>query len=154
MARTSRPEIRIAIDTGGTFTDCVWMEDGALKTLKVFSTPDDPSRAIAEALQQIGVGIGFTLLHGTTVGTNALLQRKGARVALITTAGFEDVIEIGRQARPRLYDFFFDRIAPLVPRELRFGVKERTDAEGRGLERPSEAELTRLREACRLCKAA
>ena len=151
----------IAIDTGGTFTDCVWVEDGALKTLKVFSTPNDPSRAIAEALRKVGergirpsatikkVGAALTLLHGTTVGTNALLQRKGARVALIATAGFEDVIEIGRQARPRLYDFFFDRIAPLIPRELRFGVKERTDAEGRILERPSEAELTRLREAVR-----
>src|SRR5258705_2267578 len=149
MARTSRPEIRIAIDTGGTFTDCVWMEDGALKTLKVFSTPDDPSRAIAEALQQIGVGIGFTLLHGTTVGTNALLQRKGARVAVITTSGFEDVIEIGRQARPRLYDFFFDRVPPLVARELRFGVKERTSADGEVLELPSAEELARLREAVR-----
>src|SRR5258707_15696054 len=141
MARTSRPEIRIAIDTGGTFKDCVWMEDGALKTMKVFSTPDDPSRAIAEALQQIGVGIGFTLLHGTTVGTNALLQRKGARVALITTSGFEDVIEIGRQARPRLYDFFFDRVAPLVPRELRFGVNERTASDGRILTSLSTEEL-------------
>src|SRR6266436_8955446 len=145
----------IAIDTGGTFTDCVWVEDGALKTLKVFSTPDDPSRAIAEALRKIGeggkdTGAALTLLHGTTVGTNALLQRKGARVALITTAGFEDVIEIGRQARPQLYDFFFDRVAPLVPRELRFGVKERTDATGRILERPSDAELTRLRETVRL----
>jgi N-methylhydantoinase A len=151
----------IAIDTGGTFTDCVWVEDGALKTLKVFSTPDDPSRAIAEALRKIGeagirpgatikkIGAALTLLHGTTVGTNALLQRKGARVALITTSGFEDVIEIGRQARPRLYDFFFDRITPLVPRELRFGIRERTDAEGRILERPSDAELTRLREAVR-----
>jgi N-methylhydantoinase A len=147
----------IAVDTGGTFTDCVWLEDGALRTLKVFSTPDDPSRAIAEALRKIGeagrknrAGATLTLLHGTTVGTNALLQRKGARVALITTAGFEDVIEIGRQARPRLYDFFFDRVPPLVPRELRFGVKERTDAEGRVLGRPSDAELTRLREAVRL----
>ncbi len=148
-------ELRIAIDTGGTFTDCVWMEGGALKTLKVFSTPDDPSRAIAEALRKIGKagtktgGAALTLLHGTTVGTNALLQRKGARVALITTSGFEDVIEIGRQARPRLYDFFFDRVAPLVRRELRFGVKERTDAEGRILERPPDAELARLREAVR-----
>src|ERR1700676_877300 len=111
----------IAIDTGGTFTDCVWVEGGVLKTLKVFSTPDDPSRAIAEALRKIGEAgrkpdeagrkhrarAVLTLLHGTTVGTNALLQRKGARVALITTAGFEDVIEIGRQARPRLYVFFF-----------------------------------------------
>ena len=151
----------VAIDTGGTFTDCVWVEDGALKTLKVFSTPDDPSRAIGEALRQIGgaakrpggierksgARAAVTLLHGTTVGTNALLQRKGARVALITTSGFEDVIEIGRQARPRLYDFFFDRVAPLVRREMRFGVAERTDCKGRILERPSDAELTRLREA-------
>ena len=150
------PEIRIAIDTGGTFTDCVWVEGGTLKTLKVFSTPDDPSRAIAEALRKIGeatkktgASVALTLLHGTTVGTNALLQRKGACVALITTSGFEDVIEIGRQARPRLYDFFFDRVAPLVRRELRFGVKERTEAEGRVLERPSDAELARLRQALR-----
>jgi N-methylhydantoinase A len=169
-----RPELRIAIDTGGTFTDCVWVEDGGLKTLKVFSTPGDPSRAIGEALRKIGearikigearirigeaktttgVPIALTLLHGTTVGTNALLQRKGARVALITTAGFEDVIEIGRQARPRLYDFFFDRVAPLVERGMRFGVEERTDAEGRILERPSDAELTKLREAVRSANA-
>jgi N-methylhydantoinase A len=153
---------RIAIDTGGTFTDCVWVEGGALKTLKVFSTPDDPSRAIGEALRKIGRaateagdaarksnGHPLTLLHGTTVGTNSLLQRKGARVALITTSGFEDVIEIGRQARPRLYDFFFDRVAPLVLREMRFGVKERTDADGSVLERPSGAELTRLRDLVR-----
>jgi len=163
MARVSQSalhsELRIAIDTGGTFTDCVWVEGGVLKTLKVFSTPDDPSRAIADALRKIGATGktgeatrkpgAVTLLHGTTVGTNALLQRNGARVALITTSGFEDVIEIGRQARPRLYDFFFDRVAPLVGRELRFGVKERTDAEGRILERPPEAELTRVREAVR-----
>ena len=156
MAHASQSALRIAIDTGGTFTDCVWVEGGALKTLKVFSTPDDPSRAIAEALRTIsrtnrkpGAGAALTLLHGTTVGTNALLQRKGARVALITTSGFEDVIEIGRQARPCLYDFFFDRVAPLVCRELRFGVKERTDAEGQILERPSEQELARLREAVR-----
>src|SRR6202162_3077468 len=151
----------IAVDTGGTFTDCVWVEGGALKTLKVFSTPDDPSRAIAEALRKIGeatrkpgeagrnnrAGAALTLLHGTTVGTNALLQRKGARVALITTAGFEDVIEIGRQARPRLYDFFFDRVPPLVPRELRFGVNERTDSNGKILQAPTADELVRLRAA-------
>jgi N-methylhydantoinase A len=156
-------ELRIAIDTGGTFTDCVWVEGGMLKTLKVFSTPDDPSCAIADALKRIGeatrkvegapkkpaVEKTLTLLHGTTVGTNALLERRGARVALVSTSGFEDVIEIGRQARPRLYDFFFDRVAPLVCRELRFGVKERTDAEGRVLERASDADLARLREAVR-----
>ena len=144
---SSRSELRVAVVTGGTFTDCVWIEKGRLKTLKVFSTPNDPSRAIAEALGKIGAGAGLTLLHGTTVGTNALLQRKGARVALVTTAGFEDVIEIGRQARPRLYDFFFERIAPLVEREMRFGVRERTGAEGEVLERPTESELARVREA-------
>ena len=150
------PELRIAIDTGGTFTDCVWVERGVLKMLKVFSTPDDPSRAIAEALRKIGDGAGdagaLTLLHGTTVGTNALLQRKGARVALITTSGFEDVIEIGRQARPRLYDFFFDRIPPLALREMRFGVKERTGPDGLILEQPSDAELMRVLEAVRLAE--
>src|ERR1700690_1565954 len=143
----SRSNLRVALDTGGTFTDCVWVEGRRLKTLKVFSTPADPSRAIAEALLKIGAGAGVTLLHGTTVGTNALLQRKGARVALVTTAGFEDVIEIGRQARPRLYDFFFDRVPPLVPCELRCGVKERTGSEGQGLEHPTPAELARLRDA-------
>lgn len=152
MGAARQSNLRIAIDTGGTFTDCVWMEGGQRKTLKVFSTPDDPSRAIAEALQKIGAAPGLTLLHGTllhgtTVGTNALLQRKGGRVALVTTAGFEDVIEIGRQARPQLYDFFFDRVPPLVPSELRFGVKERISAEGKVLESPTDAELTRLREA-------
>ena len=164
MARSSNSELnsalRIAIDTGGTFTDCVWVQGGQLKTLKVFSTPDDPSRAIADALKKIGepsalgtreksksCNAPVTLLHGTTVGTNALLQRKGARVALITTAGFEDVIEIGRQARPRLYDFFFDRVEPLVPRAMRFGVAERTDAEGNVLQRPSKAELMQLADA-------
>src|SRR5208282_1067014 len=120
MARRSRTQpLRIAIDTGGTFTDCVWVERGRIQMLKVFSTPDDPSRAIAEALEKIGSRDSLILLHGTTVGTNTLLQRKGARVALVTTAGFEDVIEIGRQARPKLYDFFFDRIEPLVTADLR-----------------------------------
>ena len=149
MATASGKVTRIAIDTGGTFTDCVWVEGNTLKTLKVFSTPDDPSRAIAEALGKIGSGAGVTLLHGTTVGTNALLQRKGARTVLVTTSGFEDVIEIGRQARPKLYDFFFDRIEPLVPRKFRIGVKERTDAEGRILEGPTREELARVEKSVR-----
>src|SRR6202163_1776551 len=169
--RTDRHrELRIAIDTGGTFTDCVWVEDGVLKTLKVFSTPDDPSRAIAEALRKIGETSGregstksrrskartanmtptptpmptLTLLHGTTVGTNTLLQRKGARVALVTTAGFEDVIEMGRQARRKLYDFFSGRVDPLVPADLRFGVDERTAGDGEILQAPSEQALESL----------
>jgi N-methylhydantoinase A len=146
MARRSRPQpLRIAIDTGGTFTDCVWFDRGRLRMLKVFSTPDDPSRAIVEALGKIGCPDSPTLLHGTTVGTNTLLQRKGARVALVTTAGFEDVIEIGRQARPKLYDFFFDRIEPLVSADLRIGVHERTSCDGEILQQPSPRDLLDLK---------
>src|SRR6516165_12369483 len=142
MARRSQP-LRIAIDTGGTFTDCVWSDPRPqqLRLLKLFSTPRDPSRAIVEAITKIAAEDEFILLHGTTVGTNALLERKGARTALVTTAGFEDAIEIGRQARPKLYDFFFDRVEPLVPSELRFGIDERTDSEGNILQAPSSEEL-------------
>lgn len=143
MQRNQQP-LRIAIDTGGTFTDCVWMEHGCLRMLKVFSTPSDPSRAIIEAIGKITPEPDFVLLHGTTVGTNTLLERKGARTALVTTRGFEDAIEIGRQARPKLYDFFFDRVEPLVPKELRFGVNERTVAQGEILTAPTSQELESL----------
>jgi N-methylhydantoinase A len=137
-------QLRIAIDTGGTFTDCVWIERGRVRMLKIFSTPTDPSQAIVEVLKKVGLPTSLTLLHGTTVGTNTLLQRKGARVALVTTAGFEDAIEIGRQARPKLYDFFFDRVQPLVPADLRFGVHERTSSDGEILAVPSGDELPSL----------
>jgi N-methylhydantoinase A len=138
--------LRIAIDTGGTFTDCVWIDPSTrrLEMLKVFSTPHDPSQAIAEAIQKIAPAEDFILLHGTTVGTNTLLERKGARTALVTTHGFEDAIEIGRQARPKLYDFFFDRIEPLIPKDLRFGIHERTAANGEILIEPTPEELRRL----------
>src|SRR5882724_12983687 len=136
--------LQVAIDTGCTFTDCVWAERGQLRMLKVFSTPADPSRAIVEALGKISPTRPVILLHGTTVGTNTLLQRKGARVALVTTAGFEDAIEIGRQARPKLYDLFFDRVQPLVPADLRFGVHERTSSDGEVLEVPTPEELASL----------
>ena len=129
-ARDQARSFTIAIDTGGTFTDCVWIEQGRIRLLKVLSTPADPSQAIAQAVEKIGARESITLLHGTTVGTNTLLERRGARVALVTNAGFEDVIEIGRQARPKLYDFFFERVEPLVPRQRRFGVEERTAAGG------------------------
>ena len=139
--------LRVAVDTGGTFTDCLWFEGGRVRLHKVFSTPADPSHAILDSIRQAPAESGLVLLHGTTVGTNSLLQRKGARVAFVTTAGFEDSIEIGRQARPRLYDFFFDRVEPLVPAERRFGVQERTSADGHILERPTPAELRALRAA-------
>jgi N-methylhydantoinase A len=153
MAHRLRTQpLRIAIDTGGTFTDCVWVDRGRIRMLKVFSTPEDPSRAIGAALEKIGARDSLILLHGTTVGTNTLLQRKGARVALVTTAGFEDVIEIGRQARPKLYDFFFDRIEPLVTADLRFGVDERVSSEGDVLREPSSAHLRDLKNKVRARK--
>src|SRR5207237_1398885 len=99
---------RVGVDTGGTFTDFVYQAGGDLLIFKVGSTPDDPSRAISDGLRRVAdeTGIALSLIevvHGTTVGTNALLQRRGARTALVTTAGFEDVIEIGREAPPELY---------------------------------------------------
>jgi N-methylhydantoinase A len=145
MPRRPQP-LRVAVDTGGTFTDCVWQDEarGRLRMLKVFSTPADPSQAIVEALAKIPREGELILLHGTTVGTNTLLERKGARTALVTTAGFEDTIEIGRQARPKLYDFFFDRIEPLVPADLRFGIEERTASDGEILVTPTLADLKSL----------
>ena len=142
--------MRIAIDTGGTFTDCLFVRDGALRILKVSSTPANPAHAIDEAVTRIladspaSAADALDLTCGTTVGTNAVLERRGGRVVLVTTAGFEDVLEIGRQARPRLYDFFVQRPAPLVPRERRLGMKERVSAEGRALFRPDENELKRI----------
>lgn len=142
---TSRKEIRIAIDSGGTFTDCVWLDGSTLRILKVFSTPMDPSQAIAEAVEKIAPpGADVTILHGTTVGTNTLLQRKGARVAFVTTRGFEDSIEIGRQNRPKLYDFFFEKDPPLAARELRFGVNERVAADGTILREAGPVDLESL----------
>jgi N-methylhydantoinase A len=141
--------LRIAIDTGGTFTDCVCLENGQLRVVKVFSTPDDPSQAVLEGVAQLGGGEGVEVRHGTTVGTNTMLERTGARVAFVTTAGFEDTIAIGRQARERLYDWFAAAPVCLVPRELRFGVKERVSAEGEMLRDPTDQELAALVEAVR-----
>jgi N-methylhydantoinase A len=140
--------MRIGVDTGGTFTDCLTFEGGEIKLFKVFSTPADAAQAILEGVQKL-VGVrplrSLELFHGTTVGTNSLLERKGARVALITTAGFEDLLEIGRQARPRLFDLDVRREPPLAPRGLRFGVKERTAADGKILLRPSTSALAKLK---------
>src|SRR5262249_873977 len=98
--------MRIGIDTGGTFTDVVVASGDEISCFKVPSTPDDPSRAILEALESRGLAAerGVEIVHGSTVATNALLEGKTARTALLTTEGFEDVLEIGRQTRPSLYD--------------------------------------------------
>jgi len=136
--------LRVAIDTGGTFTDCVFLADGQLLVLKLLSTPHDPSQAVLNGLKQIGGSSPIDVRHGTTVGTNTMLERTGARVAFVTTAGFEDTIAIGRQTRARLYDWFAPIPVCLVPGELRFGVPERVSAEGEILLEPSEEELANL----------
>ncbi|MCL6481458.1 MAG: hydantoinase/oxoprolinase family protein [Firmicutes bacterium] len=148
--------MRIAIDTGGTFTDCVFVRDGRLEILKVPSTPRQPAQAIAEVLRRLVAKLGgesCALTLGTTVGTNALLERRGGRIALVTTAGLEDVLEIGRQARPRLYDFFVERPAPLVPASRRFGLAERVGWDGRVLQRPTAAAIARVVGAVRHARA-
>src|SRR5882724_3580532 len=125
--------IRIGIDTGGTFTDFVAAHGSRLVSFKAPSTPHNPAEAILSGIARIladAEALPFEIVHGTTVATNALLERKGARTALITTEGFEDVIEIGRQARPDLYNLMVTRSAPLVASELRFGVSERTGPAG------------------------
>ncbi|MCI0402374.1 MAG: hydantoinase/oxoprolinase family protein, partial [Acidobacteria bacterium] len=145
--------MRIAIDTGGTFTDCVYLRHGRLEILKVFSTPSNPARAIGQAVEVVRKGRApsapVELLHGTTVGTNALLERRGGRVALVTTEGFEDVLVIGRQARPELYNFFVQKPPPLVPAARRLGVRERIAADGRVLVPLTPAALARLGRAAR-----
>ncbi len=145
--------MRIAIDTGGTFTDCVYAFEGRLAVLKALSTPADPGDAVLKAVSEIARGKPAEVRHGTTVGTNALLERKGARVAFVTTAGFEDTIAIGRQARPKLYDLFFSKDPPLAPEELRFGVSERTAADGSVLRAVDAQELTQLKKAVRAAGA-
>ena len=140
---------RIAIDTGGTFTDCVYLDGDSFAVLKVFSTPADPGTAVMNGVHQIaprGAGHEVLVRHGTTVGTNAMLERKGARVAFVTTVGFEDTIAIGRQARPKLYDWFQPAPVPLVPAALRFGVNERVAADGTLLRGVDPAALRSLAE--------
>ncbi len=139
--------MQIAIDTGGTFTDCVYVSEGRQNVTKVPSTPAQPGEAVLQAVAQVAHGKQIEVRHGTTVGTNALLERKGARVAFVTTEGFEDILAIGRQARPKLYDWSFRKPEPLAPERLRFGVPERTGPDGAILRAPSGAELERLKKA-------
>ncbi len=128
----------IGVDTGGTFTDLVIRgADGGLTVRKLPSTPQDPSQSvlqgIAEALRDGLIQSPFSVAHGTTVATNALLQQRGARTALITTQGFRDVLEIGRQTRSRLYTFHPTKPAPLLAQSARFELRERLDWQGKVL---------------------
>ncbi len=127
-----KKEVRIGVDTGGTFTDFVIYINGKIEIDKIPSTPKDPSLSILKGINKIlRSNLSPMVIHGTTVATNSLLERKGGRVALITTEGFEDILFIGRQTRRELYSLRGERRVPLLPRHLCFGLEERTSASGK-----------------------
>ncbi len=132
----------IGIDIGGTFTDFVLVRDGRVRIYKTLSTPDDPARALVQGIDLLGAPVA--VVHGTTVATNALLERRGAPTALITTAGFGDVLAIGRGDRPTLYDLNVTRPEPLVPEAWRFELVERLLADGSVLIPLDDTELARI----------
>jgi N-methylhydantoinase A/oxoprolinase/acetone carboxylase beta subunit len=148
MARPKKSaQVRVGVDTGGTFTDFVVYRDGRLFNRKVLSTPADPSLAIFEGVGDIlKDSPAVFIVHGTTVATNALLQRRGGRIALMTTAGFEDVLAIGRQTRRNLYALQPESRFELIPADRRFGLHERTLASG---EVEKRVRVTEVRELIR-----
>ena len=129
------PRTVVGIDVGGTFTDIAVLQDGRLSVHKLPSTPQNPSLGIVQGVDEVGIDrADADFVHGSTVATNALLEGKGSRTALVTTMGFEDVLEIGRQSRAELYNLEQDRAPALAPWELRFGLSERVDYTGSILE--------------------
>ena len=144
--------IRVGVDVGGTFTDFTVAAVDGLYVFKVSSTPHDPAEAVLKGLRRAGIGSDGTVVHGSTVATNAVLERKGARTALVTTTGFRDVLEIARQNRPELYAIEPRKPAPLIERELRLELDERVGADG-SVRRPlSRASLERLTDEVRQLK--
>ena len=122
--------MRIAgVDTGGTFTDFIVFDGRGVRTHKILSRPRDPASAVLDGLREIGAE-EYEIIHGTTIGTNAFLERKGARVAFITNKGLEDLLEIGRQTRGALYDLSWEKPPPLVPRSRCYGVEGRIGPDG------------------------
>ena len=143
---------RIGVDIGGTFTDLLLIDDRSGETVvgKVLTTPDDPSRGVEDVLVQALDRSGLDpsqiryLVHGTTLVTNTIIQRKGARTALLATEGFRDSVEIGREHRYELYDLFLELPIPLTPRHLRFDVPERLAAGGEVLREVDEGMVEAL----------
>ncbi len=133
--------MHLSTDIGGTFTDFVVLEDGELRTFKLPSTPEGPALSVKQGLERVNPKI---LSHGTTVATNSVLERKGAKVALITTKGFKDILKIGRQNRPSLYDFSIVRPQPFVPDDLYFEVDERVSSNGEVLKDLREDDLKEI----------
>ena len=138
------PGMRIGIDTGGTFTDVAVLGRQGLRVHKLPSTPDDPARAVIEGLSAVRGSADVDVVHGTTVGLNAVLTGSLARTAFITNRGFEDLIEIGRQDRSNIYDLGASRTELPVPRSLRFGVDTRRTAGGQRQRSPSKTDLEEL----------
>lgn len=136
----------IGVDTGGTFTDFIWQDGDRQGEHKRLSTPHNPAEAVLAGLREVAGERSFQLVHGSTVATNALLEKKGARTALITNKGFEDIIEIARQNRPELYDLQVKKIPPLVPAQDRFGIPGRVDHSGCIIEEVSAEEIAPLLE--------
>ena len=138
--------MRVGVDAGGTFTDFIVLhDDGRLESFKLRSSPHSPHTVILEGLRRATSGARqpVDVVHGSTVATNALLERKGVRTALVTTAGFEDLLLIGRQNRRELYNLSPGPESPIIPAALSFGVKERAHFDGTIEGRPSAAELKR-----------
>ena len=148
MSGREKKTLRIGVDTGGTFTDFISFDGARVQVHKVPSTPDAPERAILQGLDELleGRGVALDITHGSTVATNALLTRRGAKTALVTTAGFEDLIEIGRQNRKELYNLAYRRPPALVPRNLRMGVAERLDEKGGELLRLKDSAIRALKQ--------
>src|SRR3954462_12673150 len=146
----SPSRLRIAADVGGTFTDMACLSpDGELATCKIPSTPNDYARAIIEGIATLtrdreAQAGQATVLHASTVATNAILEGKGANTALVTTQGFRDVLELRRIRVPRLYDPLYEKPQPLVPRRRRFEVSERLDARGNVVTALDEAQVHAL----------
>ncbi|MEM1411868.1 MAG: hydantoinase/oxoprolinase family protein [Pseudomonadota bacterium] len=145
--RSTSERTLVGVDTGGTFTDFVVWRAGRLQHGKVLSTPDDPSRAIVEGLSRLGLAQSeVTIVHGTTVGTNAVLEGKGARVAYVTSEGFADILTLARQNRQAVYQLEQPAQAPPVPASHCLELSTRCDAAGALLIRASDAELEALAE--------
>jgi N-methylhydantoinase A len=144
--------IAIGVDVGGTFTDIIVsnMATGRSYVHKIPSTPDSQDLAVVNGVSEILSTIGLDqqdvslVVHGTTVATNAMLQKKGAEVLLLTTSGLEDVLEIARQNREEIYDFTASRPKPLVDRQNRIGVRERLDSDGTPIIQLEEGEIERI----------
>jgi N-methylhydantoinase A len=144
--------VTIGVDTGGTFTDFIFKDRDGWGVYKVLSTPRNPAEAVLKGLSQIAADVkARRIVHGSTVATNAILERKGVKTALVTNKGFEDILEIGRQNREKLYDLACNKEPPVVPEALRFGVRERTMCTGELLEpfnmEEAKAVLPKIREA-------